>query len=237
MTKGKEKDMSTNGGDGISRSFGAIVRTYLAGVPGVGEAIATAWSEWDTNRRFHRVESTVRELAARLAMIADRLDPISIGDEELQLLEEVLRRVQIEHRELKRQRFAQLLVGTWTSQRHRPFDERMSHIMALEEFSDLHIEILKFVAGQANSNNFPSYAAIGDAVDISHDRRDADLVPALDRLASGYGYIKRAWDMKSGGGGLLRSTNLSTEGIARNCDHTITDAGRRFLAAIAEDSV
>lgn len=210
-------------------SFGSIVRPILAGVPAVGSSLATAWAEWDTGRRFARIETTVRHLAFCLETLADKFDPTVIGDEELQLLEEVLRRVQIEHRELKRQRFGQLLVGTWTSQRHRPFEERMQHIRALEEFSDLHIEILQFLAQQAEAEVTPSYAAIGDTVDIPADHRDAELIPALDRLASGYGFITRAWGGKAVP---LITTNLSVEGIARKCEHTITDAGRRFLDAL-----
>jgi hypothetical protein len=212
------------------RSLGSIVRPILAGVPTVGSSLATAWSEWDTSRRFSRVESTVQHLAFRLAALADKFDPGSIGDEELQLLEEVLRRVQIEHRESKRQRFAQLLAGTWTSQRHLPFEERMRHIRALEEFSDMHIEILQFLVEQARGGVLPTYAAIGDVVEIPADRRDAELLSALDRLASGYGFIKRAW---GGEGAPLFTKNLSVEGIARKCEHTITDAGRRFLDALA----
>jgi hypothetical protein len=215
----------------VGTKLGAIVRTALEAVPYVGGSLATAWSEWDTNRRFARIESTVQHLTFRLAALAEKSDLATIGDEELQLLEEVLRRVQIEHRESKRQQFAQMLVGTWTSQRHRPFEERMQHIRALDEFSSLHIEILQFLARQSEGA-FPSYSAIGDAVDVSAEHRDTVLIPALDRLASGYGYIKRAWGMSTGEGAPLISTNLSVEGIARKCEHTITEAGRRFLDAL-----
>jgi hypothetical protein len=218
----------------VLSTVGSIVRTILAGVPTYGSSLATAWAEWDTNRRFARIEATVQHLAFRLSALCDKFGAATIGDEELQLLEEVLRRVQIEHRELKRQCFAQLLVGTWTSQRHRPFEERMRHIRALEEFSDLHIEILQFLDAQAKAGVYPSYGAIGDAVDIPIDDRNAQLVPALDRLASGYGFIKRAWGMSTGEGAPLITTNLSVEGIARKCEHTITEAGRRFLDAISD---
>jgi hypothetical protein len=216
----------------VLSNLGAIVRPLLAGVPTYGSSLATAWAEWDTSRRFARVEATVQHLAFRLTALTDKFDPAAIGDEELQLLEEVLRRVQIEHRELKRQRFAQLLVGTWTSQRHRPFEERMRHIRALEEFSDLHIGILQFLAKQAETGVTPKYVAIGEVMEMPPEQQDAELVPALDRLASGYGFIKRAWDMSTGKGVPLITTNLSVEGIARKCEHTITDAGRRFLDAL-----
>jgi hypothetical protein len=213
---------------------GAIVRTILAADPTYGSVLATGWSEWDTSRRFARIESTVQHLEFRLSAFCDKFGALTIGDEEFQLLEEILRRVQIEHRERKRQRFAQLLVGTWTSQRHRSFEERMRHIRALEEFSDLHIEILQFLDTQTKAGMYPSYVAIGDAVDIPTEDRDAQLVPALDRLVSGYGFIKRAWGMSTGEGTLLLSGNLSVEGIARKCEHTITEAGRRFLDAISD---
>jgi len=215
----------------VGTKMGAVVRTALEAVPLVGGSLATAWSEWDTNRRFARIESTVQHLAFRLAALGDRFDATTIGDEELQLLEEVLRRVQIEHREMKRQKFAQILVGTWTSQRHRPFEERMQHIRALDEFSSLHIEILQFLA-KRTEGEYPGYSAIGDAVDVPPEDRDTVLVPALDRFSSGYGYIKRAWGMAKGEGSVLFTKNLSVEGIARKCEHTITEAGRRFLDAL-----
>jgi hypothetical protein len=65
-------------------------------------------------------------------------------------------------------------------------------------WSTWHVEILQFLAEQAKAGIFPPYSAIGDAVDISPEQRDAELVPALDRLPSGYGFIKRAWELSTG---------------------------------------
>ena len=38
--------------------------------------------------------------------------------------------------------------------------------------------------------------------------------------------------MSSGDSRILFTQNLSPEGIAKSCGHTITDAGRRFLEAV-----
>jgi len=219
--------------------YGAVVRTGLAAIPTIGGALATAWSEWDTSRRFSRVEEAVNQLASSLTELGKKFDPDSIGDEELQLLEEVLRRIQIEHRERKRQRFVQLLTGAWTTQRDRPFDEKLRHVRALEQFSDDHISILKFLEVAKVNRICPTYKAIAKELKVPSDQEDERLLPALNDLASVFGFIKRAKGMtldtsQEKKGKLLMNTNLSPEGVARGCNHTITDAGHRFLKLLSE---
>jgi len=228
--------------------IGAVVRPILAAMPYGGSALATLWSEWDTSRRFSRVEEAVEHLANGLAELGQKFAPESIGDEELQLLEEVLRRIQIEHRERKRQRFVQLLTGAWTTQRDRPFDENLRYLRALEQFSDLHIDALRFLADQKAKLNCPSFKEIADHLGVTGSDQSETLLPALNELVSEYGFVKRAWNMtwnaKTGkfeqigqptpNTRLITTKNLSPEGIARTCNHVITDAGTRFLVAIQE---
>lgn len=110
----------------------------------------------------------------------------------------------------------------------------MRHIRALDEFDDLHIEILEFLRTQADACTFPTFEAIGDAVHIAQEAHNEELLPALDRLASGYGFIHRGWNMTSIATSLVGTRNLSPEAIARKCEHTITDAGRQFLISLGE---
>ena len=88
-----------------------VVRAGLAAVPYIGGTLATAWSDWDTGRRFRRVEHTLAEIVRRLQEMGKLFEPDRIGDAEMQILEAVLSRVQAEHRENKRCRFASLVAS------------------------------------------------------------------------------------------------------------------------------
>lgn len=212
-----------------STRFGLVVHAGLAAVPYVGGPLATAWSDWDTNRRFHRVNQTLAELGRVLSQLKDRLDPDHIGEAELQILESVLQRVQCEHRETKRRRFAMLIASDWTEQREQPFGERLRFVKALDECDELHLGILTFLASEPDAKHMPTYAQIGDSMRLPVEQRDEQLIPALDTLASSFGFIQRGWSTS----GMLMTNGLSPEGIARKCEHTITESGRRFLRAVS----
>jgi hypothetical protein len=213
---------------------GSVLRPALNALP-FGGVLATAWNEWDTNRRMKNIEDTVAELEKQLVARGQAFDPKAIGPAEMHFLDLAIEKVQREHREAKRRQFAALIADAWSSGFARPFEEKVTFLDALDEFDELHFEILKHISKEAEAGRFPSFAAIGDTLGIPPDKRDEVLIPAIDKLASGYGFVRRAWGMSSGEGGILFSRNLSPEGIARGCDHTITDAGRRFLQAIASN--
>ncbi len=213
--------------------WGPLVRTGLAAIPYAGGAMATAWSEWDTKRRFDRVGQSIGEICIALEAVRERFDPERIGEPEMQILEAVLNRVQSEHRERKRCRFAKLVASAWTEERDQPFEERMRFVRALDELDELHVRILAYLAEQKDADKTPEYAEIGEVAGVPEDERDQHLLPALNTLASSYGFIRRAWGMSSGEGSILFSKNLSPEGIARKCEHLITDVGIRFLRAIS----
>ena len=212
--------------------LGPVVRPILAAFPYAGGSLATLWSEWDTSRKFKRVEGTVLEILRNLELRGDRYDFRRLGDAEMQILEAALEKAQSEHREAKRKRFARLVAAAWTDHIERPFEERMRFVRALDELDETHVGILAFLAQQADEGRYPNYPEVGDAVGIAENERDEVLLPALDTLASGHGFIRRAWGLASGQAGVLISETLSVEGIARNCEHTITEAGRRFLEAV-----
>lgn len=211
---------------------GPVLRTALSALP-FGGAVATGWNEWDTGRRFQNIENTIAELGRQLELRAPAFDPQRLGSAEMHLLDMAIEKVQREHREGKRRRFAALIADAWCSGFSRPFEEKARFLAALDDFDELHIAILKYVASETDAGRFPSYVAIGEAMAIPTGNLDEILLPAMEKLTSGYGFVRRAWDMSSGEGKILFTKNLSPEGIARKCEHTITDAGRRFLAAVA----
>ncbi len=198
----------------------------------MGGALGSIWSQWDTNQRFARIDSFLKEFAKQIEALGNRFDPNNIGDDGMRFLEEAAKRIASEHREMKRKRFASLVLATWTQRRNCPFEENMVFIRALDEFEEFHISLLLFLKDAGDK--FPSFTNIGEALGVLVEDRDKILVPALDRLASGYGFIKRAWGMSNKDGKLvaLATQNLSQEGIARKCEHTITPLGISFLDSI-----
>ena len=222
MSKPEEKPIG-------SSPWGPMVRTGLAAVPYVGGVVVTAWSEWDTRRRFERVESTLADLARMLNDLRGMLNPDRLGEPEMQILEAVLNRVQSEHREKKRVRFARLVASDWSERVDRPFDERMQFVRALDELDELHIELLDYLEKQAVAERMPGFDEIAGQLRIPGEQRGELLIPALNTLASSYGFIRRGW----GKGVPLSRGNLNPEGIARGCEHAVTDAGRRFLQAVS----
>lgn len=217
--------------------IGKIVRPLLAAVPNIGGSLATIWSDWDTNRRFERVEKTLKELSVKLNK-EQGFDITTLTDADMQILETVLQKVMIEHRERKRKYFANILISTWTRQHDLPYEERMKFVEAIESFDDIHIEILKYINKASSEYFIPSYSEIGEKIlgnDFSEEEKDAILLPAIDKLATGYGFIRRAWNLsKKEKGAVLFSDNLSVEGIARKCEHIITEPGKRFLLSLEQ---
>lgn len=213
-----------------SSMLGKIVGPALAAIPGVGGVLAAIWNEWDTSRRFKRVEEFLCDFRKQIETIS-AFNPKEIEDKDIQILEEIIRRVQIEHREVKRKRFANLLVNSWTENRNLPFEDNMRFVRALDEFDDIHINILMLLS--SNEKCF-GYSEIGEKLDIPQDKWHFLLLPPLEQLASKYGFIKRGWNLSDpqNVGPVLRTTHLSPEGIARKCEHTISPMGNAFLSSI-----
>jgi hypothetical protein len=205
------------------------VRAGLNALP-FGGVVASLWSDWDTNRRHQRIEETLDQLRLKLErLIPSDYDASHIGEAEMQLLEDALNRVAREHREWKRRAFAHMIAACWTRTEH-PFDERLTFLRALDDFSEIHIHVLRLLA--AAGEDGPHFRAIRESVTAEQaceEDQDSQLIPVLESLASDYRFIQRGIGMISGSGRPLNSHNLSPENIAKNCEHRITAAGRRFL--------
>lgn len=208
--------------------IGDAVAPMLSLIPGVGGSLATIWGQWDINQRFSRVEDFLKELSKNIEVLGDTFKAENIGDSEMRLLEETIKRITCEHRTIKRKRFASLLTTTWTERKDRPFEENMTFVRALDEFDEIHIKILVFLKNAGRKH--PAFQDIGLYLEIREGDYELLLLPALDRLASGYGFIKRCW--KDTGPKLLNTQNFSPEGIARKCEHIVTEAGSEFLNSI-----
>ena len=216
--------------------IGAIVRTGLNLVPICGGALANGWSEWDTSRRFSRIEETVSEIVNRLNNAASTL-PGTLNDAEYQLLEEVLRRVQIEHRYTKRIFFAKLLVECWTTGINDSYEKRMMFVRALDRFDELHICILRYLDDLGeDQKHYPNPTAIASEVGIEDSSVREVLYPVLDLLAREFAFIDRNWTLGGQENVPLLTGNLGPENLVGKCGHKITSLGHEFLAYISDAS-
>jgi hypothetical protein len=214
-------------------TVGTLVRAAIAELPG-GGIVATAWNEWDTNTRFQRVFEMLNEMYRVIEELRATGAVLQPGEAEMQLLEEAVTRVQMEHREAKRLQLGRAAANC-IIRTNAPFEERRSFLRAADELDPTHIQILNFLQERNARDPIASvtYKEIGTAVfhDIAHlpnqgHLGDAVLTPALNVLAGSYGFIERGWPE---GGGMLHTSHLSPEGIARGCRHQITAIGLRFL--------
>jgi len=56
----------------LSSAMGAAIRAGLNSAPFTG-GLASLWSEWDTSRRFQRIDEAVRQLVEALDKVKERL--------------------------------------------------------------------------------------------------------------------------------------------------------------------
>jgi hypothetical protein len=214
--------------------FGSVVRTGLCLMP-YGGALAQWWNECYTKRRFERIEEALAEMREQFKSISN-FSAESLTDADYQLLEEILRRVQIEHCEVKRKRFARLLAECWTQGVNETFDKRMLFIRAVDRFDELHVRILKHLEGLSDQEEkYPLPKEIAFLLDVEGPDINESLNPALDLLAREFAFVVRNWTLGGNkGGALLTTGNLSPEGLAANCGCKITSLGRQFIEYISE---
>ena len=191
--------------------------------------LAAAWSEWDTRRRFGRIEEMLQYIQQKLSQL--NVNNAAADDAGMHLLELVLREAQLQHSEKKRKRLANVLVASWVSAEppKATFDESILFVRATAVFTDSHIAVLDAIH-QAGPNASMSFSEIGAMVSETSNLDDTSLI-VLNDLCSVFGFVKRAWDLNRPDRkqGLFSTANLGPEGIARKCFHAITPRGSRYV--------
>lgn len=175
--------------------------------------------------RMKRLES----LVARLNQVdSDDFRQFLVSEKGFQILETIAERVWREHREQKRERYANLIVSSWIDEQSGGFtlDEAAFFAEAIDAFSDAHIAILQKLYDERSCGTV-GYKDLG-----AFDSEQKQI--AVDALCSRFGMVRRAWDLERPEvkGAILFSGNLSPEGIARKCFHKITPLGERFMEHI-----
>jgi hypothetical protein len=217
------------GGSLTASVIGSIVRAGLNSAPFTG-GIASLWSDWDTSRRFARVEAAIRQLMTILDGLQDRLAQATVGEPEMQLLEDAINRIAREHREHKRMQFVNVIASNliYTS---RSFDERSLFIRALDRLDELHFRILKLLRQRHNDGLEPIHAnelyreIFGDRPD--EESKYGLFVPAMVTLAMEFGFVRR----RSASEGKLM-TSVNPDGLQLTTVCSIFPIGVRFLDSI-----
>jgi hypothetical protein len=204
--------------------LGPVVRAGLNTAPFTG-GLASLWSDWDTSRRFRRVEDAIADLG-RLLSSNSTFDPSKLSDAEMHLLEDTLNRVSREHREEKRRRLVNLLASAWT-ETSRPFDERILFNRAADEFEEVHLRVLAKLYA-ACPNNLHMNDLLQQTFGIVDEYfKFGPFLGAVNALAAQYGFVRR----KSVDSGLLVGVN--PDGLALHAACIITPLGQRFYEAQA----
>lgn len=210
---------------------GPAIRAVLNSAPFTG-GVASLWSDWDSSRRFARVEKTMQDLASRLEAIKPAFDPNRLGEAEMQLLEDVLERVSREHREWKRRCFVELLAANWVNT-SLPFEERHLFDRALDRFEEIHIRILRLLARRAQDNLEPIHAnelyrkVLGGSTD--EEVKFGVFMPAMTMLSSEFGFIRRRGE-DSGS----KMFNVNPDGLAFHTKCLILPRGQSFISSLGD---
>lgn len=202
---------------------GILIRTALTALTPalpILAPIAQAYKEIEDKIQLKRVEDLILQIGKRL----EKLEKIVLKEDDIQLFELIAEKVRIEHSEKKRRAFANLLFSFWAVGKGDPFDKKLIFLQALDEFSDLHINILKFLDKQ---NEYIATSKIEKELKIANAYMD--LLPALSALAGKFGFILRTWGPANY---FLSTENLSPENIGYGCNCKVTSLGREFISFI-----
>lgn len=211
-------------------TMGAIIRVGLNLIPSCGGAIASAWSEWESSRRFRRVEDAVEQLRLELESKTP-VDHSRLGEAEMQLLEEAFNRVSYEHRQDRRRLFVRILVSGWRNI-DRSFEERRMFCQALDALMDVDLQILSFLRRREEALSGPFFLKDLKAAlfrDEPESFTKEQIVPAVTRLAATFGFIRR--DVAASAAASIM-TNINPDGLALHADAQLTDLGERFLRSL-----
>ncbi|MBI2481906.1 MAG: hypothetical protein HYV60_25640 [Planctomycetia bacterium] len=120
-----------------------LVGPLLELLPGVGGFLSAAWSEFSSRGRIKRIEDVFEKILAQLSpdFVLNAFADTPAG---MQLLEQVVRRSELEHAETKREHFANLIVSSWIVDQPVDgiYDESVLFVEATAKFTDSHLAVL-----------------------------------------------------------------------------------------------
>ena len=165
--------------DDIKEKLPAVIkcgiRSLAASFPGAA-SLATAWSEWDSEKRFNYVKGFFELTTQLFEEFDERIkeqETYLASEEAPHLLSLVIEKVQREHREEKRKRFAKFFLEGLAVGDKVSFDEKRYFLELLDELNNFDFKILQdiFAANKLKVANIK---------DIELD----ELVVCLSKLSS-----------------------------------------------------
>lgn len=207
----------------------ASVRAILSSAPFTG-GLASMWADWDNQRRQGRVDEILKQIQNRLIELESQFNPNQLRDSELHILEIGLEYASREHREWKRKLFANLLAASWIDL-DQSFEDREHFLRALDEITPLELTLLSELEKTDASIDPKKLAEQLKPSDSDDAWRSSYFLPAMTRLATDFGFIRRS---KTGSGSLMAGVN--PDGLAFHCVLSLQQRGKTFLNYIRGSS-
>lgn len=192
--------------------------------------LAAAYGTWATAQRLKRAEELFEKLGKYRGLTFSQF---ATSDAGFHLLEKVVQRVEAEHLESKRDRFANLLFSSWIDDGPHQvvFDEADLFLRAIDRFTETHLTLLGILNDSGLKASIP-FSDLEAAVKTAgqHENLRGITLVALNDLCSGFAMANRSWDLnRAKESKLMFSGNLGPENISRKCFHAITPRGIRFV--------
>ncbi len=216
----------------------ALIEQIQTGLTTSLPKLAALYGTWATARRLKRAEELFERLSHYRGLTFSKF---ATSDAGFHLLEKVVQRVEAEHLESKRERFANLLVASWIDDgpHQAVFDEADLFLRAIDRFTDTHLQVLDILYDGGLKASVP-FRHLQESVEIptnQNDIRGITLVALID-LCSGFAMANRSWDLnRTKDSRLMFSGSLSPENISRKCFHAITPRGIRFVEHVVRGPI
>ena len=102
------------------------------------------------------------------------------------------------------------------------FDEQRRFADATDRFTETHIALLKLLNESTDPIETKDLAG-----QLKLPLRE-EVLPALNMLCGDFGFVGRKWKFD----GILKTKNLSPEGIGIGCECKISEFGKKYLSTV-----
>lgn len=198
------------------------LRILLAGIPIPIPAFGSflkAYEELIAAQQKEYIRQTLLDLENRLAKV-ERKEDFSAAD--AQIIITLLEKIRIEHNAEKRIRFSRILETAFVKECPLTFDEQRRFADATDRFTETHIALLKLLNESTDPIETKDLAG-----QLKLPLRE-EVLPALNMLCGDFGFVGRKWKFD----GILKTKNLSPEGIGIGCECKISEFGKKYLSTV-----
>lgn len=130
--------------------FELAVNAGLQAIPYVGGPLATLYFGYKQEKRFTRIEQTLKELADELNGINMPSIEMHNKDELIDLIDELTDKIENEHLEYKRQLYKRYFKNILITPTNGNYEERNLFLTILSQITPLQIELFQFIMKNCN---------------------------------------------------------------------------------------